>query len=139
MVRRMVISSKRIYANMLHLPGLLWPVPLTPQQAAVNPHLCQRLSNIHKQVCLGLLWGHCSFHMSPGAHKLLFVQFSCSVMFDSLQPHGLQHAMLLCPSPPPRVYSNSCALSGDAIQPSHPLSSPSPLIFNISQHQGLFQ
>ena len=28
---------------------------------------------------------------------------------------------------------------GDAIQPSHPLSSPSPLAFNISQHQGLFQ
>ena len=28
---------------------------------------------------------------------------------------------------------------GDAIQPSHPLSSPSPLLFNLSQHQGLFQ
>ena len=28
---------------------------------------------------------------------------------------------------------------GDAIQPSHPLLSPSPLTFNISQHQGLFQ
>ena len=27
---------------------------------------------------------------------------------------------------------------GDAIQPSHPLSSPSPLAFNVSQHQGLF-
>ena len=27
----------------------------------------------------------------------------------------------------------------DAIQPSHPLSSPSPLAFNFSQHQGLFQ
>ena len=67
-------------------------MPLTPRQATVNPHLCQRLSNIHKQVCLGLLWGHCSFHMSPGAHKLLFVQFSCSVMFDSLQPHGLHAA-----------------------------------------------
>ena len=28
---------------------------------------------------------------------------------------------------------------GDMIQPSHPLSSPSPLTFNLSQHQGLFQ
>ena len=28
---------------------------------------------------------------------------------------------------------------GDAIQPSHPLSYPSPLAFNLSQHQGLFQ
>ena len=28
---------------------------------------------------------------------------------------------------------------GDAIQPSHPLSSPSPLTFNLAQHQGVFQ
>ena len=28
---------------------------------------------------------------------------------------------------------------GDAIQPSHPLLSPSPPIFNLSQHQGLFK
>ena len=28
---------------------------------------------------------------------------------------------------------------GDAIQPSHPLSSPSPPAFNLSQHQGIFQ
>ena len=39
--------------------------------------------------------------------------------------------------------TNSCNLlklmSIDAIQPSHPLSSPSPLAFNLSQHQGLFQ
>ena len=111
MARLMVISSKRIYANRLHLSGLLRPVPLTPQQATVNPCLCQGLSNIHRQVCLGLLWGHSSFHMSPGAHKILFVQFSCSVMFDSLQPHGLQHATLPCPSPPPGGYSNSCPLS----------------------------
>ena len=30
-------------------------------------------------------------------------------------------------------------LISDAIQPSHPLSSPSPLTFNLSQHQGLFK
>ena len=32
-------------------------------------------------------------------------------MPNSLQPHGLQHAMVPCPSPSPRVYSNSCPLS----------------------------
>ena len=42
---------------------------------------------------------------------LLSVQFSCSVVFHSLQPHGLQHARLPCPSPTPRVYSNSCPSS----------------------------
>ena len=39
------------------------------------------------------------------------VQFSHSVMSDSLQPHGLQHTRLPCPAPTPGVYSNSCPLS----------------------------
>ena len=154
------------------------------------------------------------------------VQFSCSVVSDSLQPHGLQHAKLPCASPTPGACLNSCPFSrwcyptisssvvpfsrlqsfpasrsfsmsqfftsggqsilklgfssvhvssvahscptlcdpmnrstsglpvhhqlpeftqthvhrgGDAIQPSHPLSSPSPPAPNLSQHQGLFQ
>ena len=39
------------------------------------------------------------------------VHFSCSVVSNSLQPHGLQHTRLPCPSPTPRAYSNSCPLS----------------------------
>ena len=39
------------------------------------------------------------------------VQFSHSVVSDSLWPHGLQHARPPCPSPTPGVYSNSCTLS----------------------------
>ena len=39
------------------------------------------------------------------------VQFSHSVMSDSLQPHGLQHARPACPSPTPGVYPNSCPLN----------------------------
>ena len=39
------------------------------------------------------------------------VQFSRSVVFDSLWSHGLQHARPPCPSPTPGVYSNSCPLS----------------------------
>ena len=39
------------------------------------------------------------------------VQFSCSVMSDTLQPHGLKHNRPLCPSLIPGVYSNSCPLS----------------------------
>ena len=41
----------------------------------------------------------------------LSAQFSHSVMSDSLQPHGLKHARLPCPSPTPRACSNSCPLS----------------------------
>ena len=39
------------------------------------------------------------------------VQFSCSVMSDSLWPHGPQHARPPCPSPTPRVHPNPCPLS----------------------------
>ena len=39
------------------------------------------------------------------------LQFSHSVVSDSLWPHGLQHARSPCPSPTPGVYSNSCPLS----------------------------
>ena len=66
------------------------------------------------------------------------VQFSRSVVSDSLQPHESQHARPPCPSPTPGVYSNSFASSGDAIQPSCPLLSPFPTVLNPSQHQGLF-
>ena len=48
------------------------------------------------------------------------VQFSHSVMSDSLQPHELQHARPPCPSPTPGVYSNSCPSS----QWCHPAISP---------------
>ena len=58
------------------------------------------------------------------------VQFICSVMSNSLRPHGLQHARLPCPSPTPRVCSNSCPLSRWC----HPTIS-SPVIPFSSCHQ----
>ena len=45
---------------------------------------------------------------NPPTHS---VQFSCSVLSNSLWPHGLQHARLPCPSPTPGAYSNSYPLS----------------------------
>ena len=51
------------------------------------------------QLCLLLYWAHQS------------VQFSSSVVSDSLRPHESQHARPTCPSPTPRVYSNPCPLS----------------------------
>ena len=46
-----------------------------------------------------------------GEYQFSSVQFSHSVMSDSLRPRELQHARPPCPSPTPRVYSNSCPLS----------------------------
>ena len=54
-------------------------------------------------------------------------------------PLRRQHAGLLHPSPAPGACSDSCPLIQWAIWPSHPLLSPSPSVFNLSQHQGLFQ
>ena len=42
---------------------------------------------------------------------MFLLLFSCSVLSDSLWPHGLQHARLPCPSPPPRACSSSFPLS----------------------------
>ena len=57
------------------------------------------------------------------------VQFSHSVMSDSLQPHGLQHARVPCPSPTPRACSNSCPSS----QWCHPTISSSIIPFSCLQ------
>ena len=69
---------------------------------------------------------------------VLSVQFSCSVVSNYLKPHGLQHARLPCPSPLSELAQTRVCQVDDAIQPSHPLSSPSPPALNLSQHQGLF-
>ena len=60
---------------------------------------------------------------------LLLLLFSHSVVSDSLRPHGLQHSRLPCPLPSPELAQTHVHWVGDAIQPSHPLSSPSPPVF----------
>ena len=71
--------------------------------------------------------------------RYISVQFSHSVISNSLWLHGLQHARLPCPSPTPGGCSNSCP----SCQWCHPTISstvsPSLPAFNLSQHQGLFQ
>ena len=59
---------------------------------------------------------HCSFtfnisFMLPTDTQFSLVQFSHSVMSNSLRPHESQHARPPCPSPTPRVHSNSCPSS----------------------------
>ena len=70
---------------------------------------------------------------------ITMVQFSRSVVSNSLRPHELQHARPSCPSPTPRVHSNSCPSRWWC----HPAISSSFVPFsscpNPSQHQGLFQ
>ena len=68
-------------------------------------------------------WAHMSMHLLLNKKKSVSIclkffnyflenfQFSCSVVSDSLWPHGLQHARLSCPSPIPGACSNSCPYS----------------------------
>ena len=58
--------------------------------------------------CLSYYWNE---ELIMCRYKFSSVQFSCSVVSDSLWPHELQHVRLPCPSPTPGVYPNSCPFS----------------------------
>ena len=71
--------------------GQLIPSTTTTEACVLRAHAPQQEKSLQ--------WKACS------------VQFSRSVVSDFLQPHGLQHARLPCPSPTPRAYSNSRPLT----------------------------
>ena len=81
--------------------GLPCPSPGNLPNPGLNPGL------LH---CKELQGSPCGTIWYPKFQRWSFssVQFSCPVMSDSLQPHGLQHARLPCPSPIPGICSNSC-------------------------------
>ena len=63
----MATSFKRYHACTTTL------CPPTLQQATTDPHVCQRLLDTHRRIWVSLLWGHWSFLLSPGVHKVFFV------------------------------------------------------------------
>ena len=95
-------------------------------------------SNRNLFTMLRVMW-HGSPHPSVWDQEDHSVRFSCSVMSNSLWPHGLQHARPPCPSPTPGVYPNSCPLSRwchptiSAIPFSHLRSFPASGSFQVSQ------
>ena len=99
------ISTKLIYYNRLNIE-----TDVKIQLSSIKPHI----RDLQKSETMLL------FSLNP------LVQFSHSVMSDSLQPHGLQHTRLPCPSPTPETCSNSCPSSRWC----HPTSSSChPLLF----------
>ena len=90
----------------------------------------------------GHMYTHGWFMSMYGKTTTVFkvIQFSCSVMSDSLRPHEPQLARPPCPSPTPGIHPNPCPLS----QWCHPTISssvvpPSLPALNLSQHQGLLK
>ena len=67
------------------------------------------------------------------------VQFSRSVMSNSLRPHDCSTPDLPVHYQLPELTQTHVHWVNDANKPSHPLSSPSPPAFSLSQHQDLFQ
>ena len=87
--------------------------------------------NKQKPLCI-----HYPSHFQCEIGQFSSVTQSCSILCDPMDcstPGFPVHHQL------PKFTQTHVHRVGDAIQPSHPLSSPSPPAFNLSQHQGLFQ
>ena len=97
----------------------IW-VRLQAQKKKKNHFSCLRIWNLLREQFLH------AFVVSPRALQFSSVQFSCSVMSDSLWPLGLQHTTLPCASPSTGAYSNSCPSS----QWCHPTISSSVIPFS---------
>ena len=98
-----------------HTNILAWRIPWIEKPDGLHFMWSQRI---------GHDWAHT--HTHTHTHTQSSVQFSCLVVSDSFQSHGLQHARPPCPSPAPGVYSNSCPLS----QWCHPTISSSVVLFS---------
>ena len=111
-----------------HSSILAWRIPWTEEPGGLQSVGSQRVR--HNWINLACM------HIAV----LASVQFSHSVVSDSLRPHGLQHARPPCPSTTLRVYWNSCPLSWwchSTIQPVVPFSClqsfPASVSFLVSQ------
>ena len=99
-------------AMVTHCSILAWRIPWTEEPGRLQSKGSQRV---------GHNWNNlASINIDTGLQIDIYiereigissVQFSCSVMSDSLQPHGLQYTRLPCPSLTLGAYSNSCPLS----------------------------
>ena len=78
------LLQKHLCQHTLQLPQLLYSVPLTPRQATVDPQLCRRLLDTHRQVWLSLLWAHYSCLLAFG--------FVCALQ-ESFSPVQLNSVM----------------------------------------------
>ena len=123
------VSHMIFYMFQCHSPKSSHPHPLPQSPKDCSIHLCLFCCLAYRVIITIFLN---SIYMRS-------VQFSWSVVSNSLRPRGLQHTRLSCPSPTPSVYQTHAHRVDDAIQPSHPVLSPSPPALNPSQHQGLFQ
>ena len=88
----------------------------------------------------------CIIFLSFDPHKVDIIILTCKIQFSSVTQHCLTLCNCMVCSTPclpfhhqfPEFAQTRLHWVSDAVQPSHPLSSPSPPAFNLSQHQGHF-
>ena len=88
-------SQEEYWSGVPFPPSGQLPNPEIEPQSLVSPTLAGGIQFIYNIILVSVVQ-----HSS--------VQFTCSVVSDSLQPHELQHARPPCPSPTPGVHSNTC-------------------------------
>ena len=126
-------------------PEALRKVPLT-----VDPCLCWRLLDTHRQVWVSLLWGHCSFLLGPGAYKVLFVTskslFPQSYVSSGSSVVGLMvtsskraYAISRYTAPEPLTLQQSTADLCLHLRPSNTVLAQSLWVFCVWCTQGLLQ
>ena len=98
----------------------LYSVPLALWQTTVNSHTHWRLLDTHRLVWLSLLWGHCTFLLGPGVHKVLLVPSK------SLFPQSYGSSVIKSHWPPK---SNSLRFSVPLLDPQIEKSVVSPRPF----------
>ena len=121
-----MVEVMKIMATSFKSPRHVLPhlVPPNLQQATANPRLCWRLLDTHRQVWVSLLWGHRSFLLGAGTHKVLFVPSksliprSCVSSGGSngdLLQEGLCHICVYCTQSPCPCGSPllTCTSAGD--------------------------
>ena len=119
----------------------LWPYILSVSCWFAFLRLCLE-DDVLEDSIPGHLFTVSLFLQQSNKFLLFSVQFSHSVMSDSLQPHELQHARPPCPSPTPRIHPNPCPSSrwchptiSSSVIPfsSCPQSAPASGSFQMSQ------
>ena len=120
-----------------HVASLLWPLFSSPLLEVYNYNHQSPRSSVGKQTRVhnSCQW-KCGYMFSS---LLLSLLFSHSVVSNSLWPHGPHHTRLPILRHLSEFAQTHVHWVNDSIQLSHPLPSPSPPAFNLSQHQGLFQ
>ena len=137
-------SSVQLHSRVL-LFATPWTAACQASLSITNTQSLHKLMSIESVMPSNHLILCCPLLLPSVFPSISSVQFSHSVVSDSLWPHESQHTRPPCPSPTPRVHSNSCsssqwchsAISFSVIPfSSCPQSLPAP---NLFQHQGLFQ